>query len=446
MQVVEFIVGVLIFVVGLIISIGLHEVGHLVPAKAFGVKVRQYMIGFGPTLFSRVRGGTEYGFKAILLGGYIAMEGMVPTPEELVADKQRNDDASSRRLARAGASTSPGGLANALLTSPEQAERDAEAEVAVDKTPEATGMPFYALAAPKRIVIMLGGPFVNLILAVIFFVIAFSGIGAPTIGVSEVSKCVPQSLTTSCVAGAPASPAAAAGLQSGDALVSIDGKPITDFGVVSATVQKSAGKTVEVVVKRDGHEKTLEVTPATIKSSDAADAKSIGFLGVTEGTVLVRQPVLTAVGNGLGSIGTSFASFAHLPSEVIQTVTSTLDSKPRSESSPVSVVGVGRIAGTVTASDNVSPMIKIELLIGLLGSLNIALLVLNILPLMPFDGGHVVVALWQIVRDAFNRLRGKPAGGPIDSSRQLPLTLTVVGLLVGLSVILTVADLVNPVF
>ena len=73
-----FLLGVLVVGVGLALSIALHEIGHLVPAKVFGVRVTQYMVGFGPTLLSRTRGETEYGLKAIPLGGYIRMIGMYP--------------------------------------------------------------------------------------------------------------------------------------------------------------------------------------------------------------------------------------------------------------------------------------------------------------------------------------------------------------------------------
>src|SRR5690606_31433280 len=134
-----------IVLVGLMVSIGLHEVGHLVPAKRFGVRVGQYMIGFGRTVFSRRVGETEYGLKLIPLGGYISMAGMFP-PERR-GGKPR---------------TASTGFFDTLVQDARTAAHEGIPAGQEDRV-------FYRLPVLKRIVIMLGGPFMNLVLAFVFF-------------------------------------------------------------------------------------------------------------------------------------------------------------------------------------------------------------------------------------------------------------------------------------
>ena len=180
MTVIAFIVGVLVLVVGLAVSIALHELGHLLPAKRFGVRVGQYMIGFGPTLWSRRRGETEYGFKAIPLGGYISMAGMYP-PSTRTGGGRRRAGTSGRRILRDDGSGCPCG---------ERRNTEGEDDDRV----------FYRLPIWKRIVVMLGGPVMNLLLAIVLFTIIFSGIGVQTATttVAALSECVPESVAAEC--------------------------------------------------------------------------------------------------------------------------------------------------------------------------------------------------------------------------------------------------------
>src|SRR6185312_2476375 len=143
--------GVIIFAVGLLLSIALHEVGHMVPAKKFGVKVTQYMVGFGPTLFSRKKGDTEYGIKAIPLGGYIRMIGMVPP---------RADGKVSRWPRR-------------LATAVEDFRQMSRAEVG----PEDEERQFYRLTPGKKMIVMLGGPSMNLLIFLVLFIVLITTLG-----------------------------------------------------------------------------------------------------------------------------------------------------------------------------------------------------------------------------------------------------------------------------
>ncbi len=177
-DVIAFVIGVVLLVVGLAVSIALHELGHLLPAKKFGVRVGQYMIGFGPTLWSRRRGETEYGFKAIPLGGYISMAGMYPPSPTL--RRKNGTVGTGHRTGRAG-----GGFFATMV----QDARTANDETLLSEDDDRV---FYRLPVWQRVVIMLGGPVMNLLLAIVLFAILLSGIGVQTATttVQSVSECV----------------------------------------------------------------------------------------------------------------------------------------------------------------------------------------------------------------------------------------------------------------
>src|SRR4051794_32109677 len=235
-----YLVGVLVIVLGVIVSIALHEVGHLVPAKIFGVKCTQYMIGFGPTLWSKRFGETEYGVKAIPLGGYVRMIGMFPPK----ADGSRRPD----RLGR-------------WATLAEQARQDAAREV----SPEDAGRLFYQRSVPKRLVIMLGGPVMNLLLAIFLLAIIVCAFGIPstTPVVSQVSQCIlpVDQAPRQCAPGAPAAPAASSGLRAGDEIVRFNGRPVTAWSQVQTQIRANTGTPVQLVVRRNGALQTVTVTP-----------------------------------------------------------------------------------------------------------------------------------------------------------------------------------------
>lgn len=433
-----FVLGVVIFVVGLALSIALHEIGHLVPAKLFGVRVRQYMIGFGPTLFSRTKGETEYGVKAIPLGGYISMSGMFPPGKTPAASTSK-----TRRFM--------GKLV--------QDAREASDESMVNTS---ANRAFYNLPVYKRIIIMLGGPFMNLVIAFVLFSVLLMGFGQvqSTNSVASVSQCVlaATSTQTACAAGDPVSPGAAAGVLPGDTLISFDGQPLSDWNATTAIIRESAGKALSVVVLRDGAQIPLTITPVAterleytaegvpIMDADGKQAVStVGFVGISPQAGFVPQPV-TAVVPAMGAnIAGVVNVIANLPDRLGGVANAAFGTGQRDVNGPISVVGVGRVAGEIASTDLMPVQSKVASLISVLASLNIALFVFNLIPLLPLDGGHIAGAIWESLRRGWARLRKKVDPGPFDTAKLMPVTFVVFILLMGMSALLMYADVVKPV-
>ncbi|MFT3798584.1 M50 family metallopeptidase [Microbacterium sp.] len=431
MTVIAFLIGVVLLVVGLAASIALHELGHLLPAKRFGVRVGQYMIGFGPTLWSKRFGETEYGVKAIPLGGYISMAGMYP-PSPRAAD---------------GADGKAGGGFFATMV---QDARTANDETLADA---AEHWAFYELPVWRRVVIMLGGPVMNLLFAIVLFAIVFSGIGVQTATttIASVNECVlpADSTQTECAADDPASPAAAAGVLPGDEIVSVDGTAVGTFAEASAIIQAAPNRTLDLVVRRDGAEQTLHVTPMlaerqVLGADGEVTTAEVGFVGMTAQVAYVAQPIWSGPEAAIAQAGQVVGIIWQLPAKVYQTAADMVTGAERDPNGPLSVVGVGRLAGEVAATD--APILnRVAGLLTLLGSLNIALFVFNLIPLLPLDGGHIVVALWDGLKRAWAKLTGRRAPRPVDATRLVPVTFVVVIALIGMSAVLILADIVNPV-
>jgi membrane-associated protease RseP (regulator of RpoE activity) len=428
--------GIIIFALGLLASIALHELGHMAPAKKFGVKVPQYMVGFGPTLWSRKKGDTEYGIKAIPLGGYIRMIGMFPPNPKGVQDQDQ--------LGRIG-------------TMIESAREEVLSEISPKDEPRT----FYRLSVPKKLAVMFGGPFMNLVIATILFTISLSVIGRPevTTTVSEVIACVPTSANPNGIAstngtceGGVSTPAAKIGLATGDKLLSVNGLEITAWKDLGTALGDQAGKVVDVTYLTAAGitvAKTVEV--AALESEVFTDSgqatgtfSTRGFLGVSPNFELVQAPVSEVPGFMSSVTASSVGALFEFPARVLGLAKELFTDAPRDPTGPVSVVGIGRISGQITSSETVPSLYKVADLITLLASVNLFLFVFNMVPVLPLDGGHIAGALYEGARRQIARLRRKPLPGPVDTAKMLPVAYAMSLVLLAMSAVVILADIIKP--
>jgi membrane-associated protease RseP (regulator of RpoE activity) len=391
-------IGWVIFLVALLFSVMLHETGHFVTAKKFGMKATRYFVGFGPTLWSTKRGETEYGIKALPVGGFVKIIGMHSLDDvEDPADEPRS---------------------------------------------------FRRQPAWQRIVVLCAGSFMHFVLAFVLIFGLALGIGISndnTTQLGTVSKCVAANTSQlsngTCTASDKASPAKLAGLRVGDQVTAFNGKPVSNWTQLGDAIRKApAGSTVEITVKRDGKTLTLHATLATVSGRSGA------YLGIapavvfqTVNPVRATQYAGSAFGQVLvGSVKAVGALPAALPK---------LFSKDRGSTAAgqvSSVVGAAEATGAAVAA-NVGWQYKVSFVLLLIASLNIFVGLFNMLPLLPLDGGHVAVILWERIRAWFARLRGRPDPGLVDMTKLLPVSFSIFMVLMFFGVTLILADIVNPV-
>ncbi|AXG80589.1 M50 family metallopeptidase [Streptomyces paludis] len=424
------VLGILVFVVGLLFSIAWHELGHLTTAKMFGIRVPQYMVGFGPTLWSRKKGDTEYGIKAIPAGGYIRMIGMFPP------------GADGRIQAR---STSPW---RAMI-------EDARSAAYEELEPGDEKRLFYTRKPWKRVIVMFAGPFMNLILAtVIFMSVAMSfGFQTQTTQVAGVQKCVisQSEQRDTCAQSDPVSPAQAAGLKKGDRIVAFNGERVADWATLSNLIRETIGPAT-ITVDRDGTEQVLNATLA--KNMVAAkDSKGevipdkyipAGYLGFAAATEIVPLSFTDSVGRMGDMITNGVDSIIALPSKIPDLWSAAFGDGPRKDDSPVGVVGAARIGGEVMSLD-IPAQNQIAMMLFLLAGFNLSLFLFNMLPLLPLDGGHIAGALWESATRRLARIFKRPDPGPFDVARLMPVAYVVAGIFVCFTLLVLVADVFNPV-
>lgn len=400
-----YIVGVVLFALGIGLAVAFHEAGHMLTAKAFGMKVRRYYIGFGPKIFSFRRGETEYGLKAIPAGGFCDIAGMTALD---------------------------------------------------DVTPQEAPRAMWRYPVWKRVVVLASGSATHFILGFVVLYLMALVMGLPNITdkpvISGVADCAPSVVDPvhlryqPCGPGSPA-PAKNAGLRAGDEIVAVAGVPTPTWTDVMAAVQRSAGPTPFAIV-RDGNRLTVTIDVATVRGVpvsqqgfDHPTVGSVGAIGVLSSNYL-HYGAVSALGGATGFTGQMFAGvwqgITHLPDRVPALIAS-IGGAPRGADTPMSVVGASRLGGQAV-EDGVWSVFWL-----LFATLQFFLGVFNLLPLLPLDGGHIAVTLYERVRDWLRHLFGRPAGGPVDYAKLAPLTLLVV-FIGGAMMLLTVtADIVNPI-
>ena len=439
--------GVLVFVLAILASIALHELGHMVPAKRFGAKVTQYFIGFGPTVWSRQRGETEYGLKAIPLGGFVKIVGMLP-PDAEDLGKVEHDADGNRVLTVRRSNT---GLFTQLIDDARAAERE-------HVRPGDESRLFYKLAPWKKIVVMAGGPTVNLLIAFFLFLLVFSTYGEKTLEadagppvIETVSRCVIPYAEEGrdCRPSDPDAPAYEVGLRPGDVVTGFNGTPVTGWDQLKELIQANDDGRAVITYERDGVPKegttstTVEARPTSMEDQTL---RQVGFLGVTP-TAHVETtrggPIYTLREMGGMTVDTVEA-LATLPVKVWGVAKAIVGVEERAQDSPVSIVGGGRIAGETAAHEDFAVVEKLVFLVMLIGGFNFFIGMFNFIPLLPLDGGHIAGAAWEWLRRGVARLRGRPDPGYVDVAKLLPVAYVVASAILVMGVVLIVGDLVVP--
>jgi membrane-associated protease RseP (regulator of RpoE activity) len=392
-----FLFGVLIFVVALLVSVMLHEFGHFATAKKFGMRVTQFFVGFGQTLWSTFRGDTEYGVKALPFGGFVKITGMTSIEEVDVADEPR------------AFSSKPGW---------------------------------------QRIIVLAAGSFMHFVLALFLFFVLAIGIGQAngTNVVSSVAGCIPASVkaldsNNPCTGhNLGKAPAQLAGMKPGDTIVSVAGRPVSTWQLHNVLTAEKPGVAIPIVVDRHGRDVHLTVTLATIPK------RSVPYLGVVQVVGYEHSSFFAAWGYAgdqfADTLTSSASAISRLPSAIPDLFNKDRAKTPAGDVS--SVVGVGEVTGDVVQAA-LPWQAKVTVVLYLVASLNIFVGAFNLLPLLPLDGGHLAVVIFERIRAWFARLRGRPDPGLVDIQKLVPLSLLVFAALVGLGTLLIAADIFNPV-
>ena len=390
------IIGILAFAVALLVSVMIHEAGHYLTAKKFGMKVTEFFVGYGKKIWSVTKGETEFGLKAIPAGGYCKIVGMTPREELSPADADRA---------------------------------------------------FIKASVPQRLIVLGAGSFLHFVIGFVLLIVLFASVGITSLTnqVERVSECIPQTANEVCSAKSVPSPAKNAGIIAGDKIVKVNGLSYQEWSEVVEVIRSSAGKQLDITIDRNGSLINILVTPA----SRELDGKEIGVLGVVNQVGTITYGPLTAIAKGgsftIDILQNSVTALISLPSKIPDLVNQTFGNQERDPEGLVGVVGVARVSGETAETKALTTREKIATFILIIASLNLFVGMFNLLPLLPLDGGHMAVA----IADGFRNLRAKRKGlakpAPFDVERLTPITMVVFVLMATLSLLLLTADILNPI-
>lgn len=390
------IIGVIAFVVALLLSVMIHEAGHYLTAKRFGMKVTEFFVGFGRKIWSTQRGETEFGVKAIPAGGYCRIAGMTPREELSEADADRA---------------------------------------------------FVKAGVTQRLIVLGAGSFLHFVIGFVLLLALFSAIGVTSLTnqVERVSDCIPQTATEVCSSKSTPSPAKNAGILAGDQIISINGVEYTEWAQAVRVIRSSAGKQLDITVNRNGGLIDILVTPAFRD----LDGEKIGVIGVINkvGTV-TYAPIPAVIKAGsftLEILQNSLTALISLPSKIPDLINQTFGNEERDPEGLVGVVGVARVSGETAETKALTGREKIATFVLIIASLNLFVGMFNLLPLLPLDGGHMAVAIADGVRNTRAKAKGLAKPAPFDVERLTPITMVVFILMASLSLLLLTADILNPV-
>ena len=374
--------GILAFIFALLFSVMVHEFGHYLTARKFGMKVSEFFLGFGTRIWSRQRGETEFGIKAIPAGGYCRIEGMTPDDEMPIGEEDRA---------------------------------------------------FYRATSGKKLIVLGAGSFLHFALGYLLLLLLLAGVG--------VNQVLPVIDTV-----APNSAAAAAGFQKGDEIVAINGDRNTDWQSQLNKIRNSKGAELTFTIKRAGTESEINAAPRMTKIDDGTSRYVLGIINEFGTKRLSPLKSVTSSAQLTWSLTTTSAkSLVQLPTKIPALWGQTFGGEKRDQNGLVGVVGVARVSGQAASSGALTASERIGTFILIVASLNIFVGLFNLLPILPLDGGHMAVAIADEIRALFARLRGRARPAAIDVKVLTPITAVVFVVLAALTVLLLIADIFNPI-
>jgi len=393
--------GVALFALGIMVTIALHEWGHMRSALACGMKVRRFYVGFGPTVVKWNRKGIEYGFKAVPLGGFCDIAGM---------------------------------------TAMDEIDEDERPYAMVYK-------PWW-----QRIFVLSGGVLMNILvgLVVLYAVAVTAGLPDPDADYTPTvakTACVPASQidaqTLSDCTGA--GPAAEAGIREGDRITAVNGEAVASFVDLRAKLYEMPGQTADLTVERGTEVLHIDVPVTSVtRMNQAGETVTVGAIGVTSEPVDVMRSYgpLDGIGATVRFSGSMLSAtlqgLASFPGKIPGVVASIFGAE-RDQEGPMSVVGASRVGGELVERSQWTMFLM------MLASLNFFLALFNLVPLPPLDGGHIAVVIYEKIRDFIRGLRGIAPGQPADYTKLMPITYVMSAVLLGIGAIVIIADVVNPV-
>ena len=393
--------GVALFALGIMVTIALHEWGHMRSALACGMKVRRFYVGFGPTVVKWNRKGIEYGFKAVPLGGFCDIAGM---------------------------------------TAMDEIDEDERPYAMVYK-------PWW-----QRIFVLSGGVLMNILvgLVVLYAVAVTAGLPDPDADYTPTvakTACVPASQidaqTLSDCTGA--GPAAEAGIRKGDRITAVNGEAVASFVDLRAKLYEMPGQTADLTVERGTEVLHIDVPVTSVtRLNQAGETVTVGAIGVTSEPMDVMRSYgpLDGIGATVRFSGSMLSAtlqgLASFPGKIPGVVASIFGAE-RDQEGPMSVVGASRVGGELVERSQWTMFLM------MLASLNFFLALFNLVPLPPLDGGHIAVVIYEKIRDFIRGLRGIAPGQPADYTKLMPITYFMSAVLLGIGAIVIIADVVNPV-